>query len=676
MKKCFYMAAALFGLVSFASCTSDENVNNGGTPDEKKVKEVVTSIKATFGNSAQVLTVGQSNDQSLTAVLPRGIVNKYSRAADDNKVTEFTWYGKTADTLQAGTASKLTNEVFMKDFPNNQDNLKTPHPDLEDLSFDFLYVSNGEPVEVWPLYSHAGYVDDIGIYYYDQDGNMHEEDTFWSMADDGWLAKGIKTTYQKNYEGKYAYCRYAKEDVDTYNGTGYGYKFQLPKGWKWGFYIKNDQNGKKYSQSTLHAKDSKGNLQKQVVTYRYGEYNLIGFEDIFYSGADKDYNDIALLVSPKQVVTPTGQVTVRWITEDGRELCPNEYSGEMASGALYTGYAKEFKGWELVDPTHTEETKTINEYDTDNVITFVYKEKPIPTQYTVNYICKDGCTLLGTETFGGFVNDEIYATEKMKQFEDHGFTVYDKERITLVEDASQNVINLYYEHTKTSYVVKYLDEETGEELTDPFVGNKSDIGETVNVNEINIQGYTCTNPGQQTKVLVKDPNSNVFIYYYKKNSVPIVPIDPLSGPDIVIVLDALDKDLVCESDDFGIKYNQHEIEYAYADHSASSLVDLKLEQGKPIAITIPDINAWTNDSKTYWYDLGNGIERACFDLRLYNCRDAQGNTIPAETLAQMLNLNYIKKPAGYSVQVDCVAGTDQYGTSGVHISVIVDRIKQ
>ena len=118
------------------------------------------------------------------------------------------------------------------------------------------------------------------------------------------------------------------------------------------------------------------------------------------------------------------------------------------------------------------------------------------------------------------------------------------------------------------------------------------------------------------------------------------------------------------------------MEYGYAEHSASNLVTLKLEQGKPISITIPDINAWANGEKVYWQDLENGTERACLDLRIYNCRDAAGNIIPAEKLAGLFYTNLVKKPEGYSVELNFEAAEDQYGNAGVHISILVDRIKQ
>ena len=734
MKKSLYIASLILGISSLFSCTADDPAVTDNTQEISKAENAVT---ATFQNKGQI-TFGQNFDTKLTAVYPRPL-KRASRMRKANAVSDFVWYGNTATKLQKGVAEQLTDSVFMQDFPNNRDNLKAPHPGLKNLSFDFLYVSNGEPVEVWILYSHALYIDDIGIYYYDEQGNKYEKD-FWSMANPGWLKDGYQTV-RGGTLFKPTFYREAKKDTDTYNQTGEGYKFQLPKGWKFGFYIKNDQNGQKYSTSTLHAKDSKGNLQKQVVTYSYKNYDLVGFEDIFYSGADKDYNDIVMLITPGQVVSPTGQVLVRWVDTEGNELLPNELSGEKLAGTEYTGEAKNIPGYKLVDPSHKSETKTINEYDRDNVITFEYEK--IDVEYTINYICQDNNQILETVTGTGKYQDVIYPNQK--PFVNHGFVLADKDSITLDVDPTKNVINLYYKHAETSYIVKYLDEETGEELIDPTTVNNKKVGDEVKVDPANIVGYDCTNPTTQTHTLQKDPNENIYIFLYKKQPEPEPepePINPMEepesgttepgnpepgtpepgtsepgttepgttepgttepgtpepgttepgttepgttepvtppapvNPDIVITLNSLDLDLICESDDFCVKYNFDELEYGYTDHSASNLVNLELKQGEPIAITIPDINAWANDSKTYWQDLNNGRERACFDLRLYNCRDKAGNVIPADKLEQLFNINYIKRPAGYSVQLDFAACEDQYGNAGVHISILIDRLKQ
>lgn len=345
--------------------------------------------------------------------------------------------------------------------------------------------------------------------------------------------------------------------------------------------------------------------------------------------------------------------------------------------------------------------------------------------FTVNYICSDGC-VLGSETFTGEVGDVVYASDKLLLFSDHGFEAADKDWIVLSENVEDNVINLYYIHS-TSYMVKYFDEDTSSELVAPMVVNNKKVGEVVSVSEVNITGYECSNPGEQTKVLSENPANNIFTFSYKKivepetpsegeatepetpeeggttepetpsdggatepetpseggatepetpTEVPTTPITPAIGHDVVVTFDAPNVDLYCEADDFCIKYNQYEMEYAFADGSSiTNLNGLKLKKDEKIQIAIEKLNEWTNGEKIYWLDLGNGFERACFDIRLYNCCDENGNALEKFTLNKMLNLNYINKSANCHVEVDSIATVDKYGNINVHISILVDRLK-
>ncbi len=647
MKKLLGLAVVA---LSFASCTQDDLLNYDN--ESGKQEQLKSEMVAVFENGASI-----SVNQNSYGVAPRR-----AAAGKQGTVTDFTNLGAAAP-LQSGLASKLTNEVFMQDFPNGKDNMAAKHDNLQDLSYDFLYVSNGLPFEVYTLYSHALYIDHVGIYWIDEKGGMHEQD-FWSMADNGWLAKGVNTKDPTQ----------AAEDVDTFNQTGEGFKFQLPKGWKFGFYVWNAQNGKKYSESTLnettvttgsgkYKKTETVKGDKQVVTYAYEGINLIGFEDIFRSNnSDKDYNDIVLYINPQQTVIPTGQVVVRWVDENGVNLLQPEYSGEMAVGATYTGNAKEIPDYELVDPNHTTETKTINEYDRDNVITFVYRQKPVA--YTINHICNDGCQTLKTTTGTGKIGEVVYADPEV--FSGH-VAVSASQEMTLQK--GENVINLYYKHCETAYTVYYLEQGTDQPLADPTQEGSRKMGESVTVYPKNIAGYTVVEYTDNTFVLNEDASKNVYIFYYTKD---IVEPDPTPTPegDIVITLGRLTEELICESDDFCIKFNGYEQEYAYIDHSASNLKGLRLAQGENMNIVIGNINNWTNGSKIYWQDLMNGMERAVFDLRLYGITSVN-------SLADLLKVEGIIAPEGYVVSLDFSEESHyENGTQELHISVLVDRPKK
>lgn len=645
MKKLFAIAALA---LTFVGCSQDDFFDS----DQDDNKAHNTEVLGTFSNGA-TLGVDQYT---------YGMPARRAAARMPEEVTDFTDLGAAA-TLQSGLASKLTNEVFMKDFPNGKDNLATEHADLKDLAYDFLYVSNGLPFEVYALYSHALYIDHVGIYWIDEQGNKHEKD-FWSMADEGWLEKGVNSKNPNQ----------AAEDVDTFNQTGDGFKFQLPKGWKFGFYVWNEQNGKKYSESSLNEttvttgsglnkRTTKVKGDKQVVTYAYDGINLIGFEDIFRSNnSDKDYNDIVLYINPEQTVIPTGQVVVRWVDENGVNLLQPEYSGEMAVGASYTGNAQVIPGYELVDPYHTTESKTINEYNRDNVITFVYRKKSVT--YTIHHICTDGCQELKATTGTGKVGDTVWADAEAFT----GHLAIDTSKDMVLQEG-ENSISLYYEHCETAYTVYYLEQGTNQPLADPTQEGSHKMGESVSVYPKNIAGYTVVNYSGNTFTLNADAAKNVYTFYYIKD---IVEPDPTPTPegDIVITLGDLTEELVCESDDFCIKFNGDEQEYAYIDHSATNLQGLRLKQGEPMNIVIGNINNWSNGSKIYWQEISEDKERAVFDLRLYGIKSTTN-------LASLLKVEGIIAPEGYTVTLD-FSQESHYdpATQELHISVLVDRPKK
>lgn len=632
----------------FASCTQDDL---SFTDDDNNYTEN-SKVLGLFDNGSSI-GVDQNN---------YGRSPRRAPGTPFAEVTDFTNLGA-ATPLQKGLASKLTNEVFMKDFPNGKDNLASKHENLKDLSYDFLYVSNGLPFEVYALYSHALYIDHVGIYWIDDKGEMHEKD-FWSMADKGWLEKGVNS--KKPTE--------AAEDVDTFNQTGEGFKFQLPKGWKFGFYVWNAQNGKKYSESSLnkttvttgtgiYKKTTTVTGDKQVVTYAYEGINLIGFEDIFRSNSsDKDYNDIVLYINPQQTVIPTGQVVVRWVDESGINLLQPEYSGDMAVGASYTGNAQDIPGYELVDPSHVTETKVINEYDRDNVITFVYRQKPVT--YTINHICNDGCQVLKSVNGTGKVGDIVYGDVEV--FGGHVAIDTSKE-MTLAD--GENVINLYYEHCETAYTVYYVEQGTNLTLADPTQEGSRKMGESVTVYPKNIAGYTVVDYTDNTLVMNEDATKNLYTFYYTKDVVE-PEITPTSDDDIVITLGRIGEELVCESDDFCIKFNGDELEYAYIDHSASNLKGLKLAKNENMNIVISNINNWSNGVKNYWQDLTDDKERAVFDLRLYGIKSTAN-------LADLLKVEGIIAPEGYVITLDFSEESHyENDTRELHISVLVDRPKQ
>ncbi len=170
----------------------------------------------------------------------------------------------------------------------------------------------------------------------------------------------------------------------------------------------------------------------------------------------------------------------------------------------------------------------ISEYPLLNVIK-VYYVKDNYT-YTVNYyydgVIDESKTEKISATFGNKIESYL---DKPKE----GYEFEKVENIPLIvtEDSTQNIINVYYVRKDATCIVKYVDKNTGEEISEEVrktgkILDKFDVAE----DEKEIPGYTLVerpNPttGEyteetQTKIYYYAKNTKVIVKYLKKDETP------------------------------------------------------------------------------------------------------------------------------------------------------------
>ena len=213
--------------------------------------------------------------------------------------------------LTGPTINKITytweNPVdLLTQFPESQ----TP----EGVYHNFVYYSNGEPFDVVMLYSNGAYRHTCGIYWYDEDGDCHEQ-LFWDEREES-----SKDWYNANGQ---------KTDIVSRKTDKAGaYTIQLPKGTKFSFYQESYQqkNGKwemvtenvrleqpagpvvpcPYKFYTEYAKNWNYQLTQkgQAMTTNMNGWTIVGFEDISltWPSCDKDFNDCVFAINPEQAV--------------------------------------------------------------------------------------------------------------------------------------------------------------------------------------------------------------------------------------------------------------------------------------------------------------------------------------------------------------------------------------
>ncbi len=265
MRKINYFAALALAL-GFTACSSDDlNPQEEGNKNQEAAEYTVSYAPAQAPRMAMY-----SNGQEVSG---ESIVNVESTAPLPNKTLEE------------------NAKIFIDLLPEDKDNLhNTPNREgVTDWTTNYLYVSNGKPFTLYPAYSVTASHDVIGLYYYDEDGEMHEQDIFDNNGQCPW-------GYYKNKDG---------------------IKITIAKGYKFGFYIKawaprTNSWHKFYSNVSENAYEcSLENHQKigdnraclgngvHSASFKYNDRTFFGFEDWeFFNTTAFDLNDIVFMVDP------------------------------------------------------------------------------------------------------------------------------------------------------------------------------------------------------------------------------------------------------------------------------------------------------------------------------------------------------------------------------------------
>ena len=178
---------------------------------------------------------------------------------------------------------------------------------------------------------------------------------------------------------------------------------------------------------------------------------------------------------------------------------------------------KNIKGYKLEKEENL--PLVVTEYPALNIIKVYYIKWEF--DYTVNYyydgVLDEKNTETEVATFGDVIDSYI---DKVKD----GYRLENVENIplTVVDDPSQNIINVYYVRKDANVVVKYVDKETEEEISDEVIKtgkvfDEFDVAEDVK----EIDGYTLIESPNPTKGNYTE-EEQIFTYYYAKNTRVIV----------------------------------------------------------------------------------------------------------------------------------------------------------
>ena len=199
--------------------------------------------------------------------------------------------------------------------------------------------------------------------------------------------------------------------------------------------------------------------------------------------------------------------TVRYVDQEtGNEIkSAVTYDGQVFDSEV-TEIAPDVEGYTKVNP---EETITIT--TGTNEIIFYY-EKVDGLTYTVEYLEKDTNKEISLPKV---VDEKVYGDEVTENAIDiDGYVKVEPTSETITIGMNENVIKFYYtKRTDLSYTVKYIDQETGEEIKHAVTYNNQVFDSEVTEEAPDVEGYTKVNPEETITITT---GTNEIIFYYEK----------------------------------------------------------------------------------------------------------------------------------------------------------------
>lgn len=358
MNKSFSFLFAL-GAVAFASCSQDEPVisteesynrdfvKEFGVIDSRQDWNTVTRCSVNLKGSASEVEIYAKMDGNYR------LVGHYTDVASGKSLgfdapkacTDFYVYadgmgffvtdGATVDLLATRTANLYPNDpnefitladdwstftystmtAFQSKLTENTDNTK-----VDGVVSNYDMVSPGE-FTVYPMYWNAAWTHTLGIYWYDESGQMHKRDFYvdhegdelkLNTTTDGFVS--ASNSGYSNTNKSYA-CTSLKDYTlkDDYIQSR-GFTIKLAKGTKFGFYVSTTEGGTVYSDASLnggkHLASFFDSEDNEGTTHTY-----VGFEDdpnqtVF------DLNDLIIMISPTPEVIEYEDVNYVLAAED------------------------------------------------------------------------------------------------------------------------------------------------------------------------------------------------------------------------------------------------------------------------------------------------------------------------------------------------------------------------
>ena len=308
------------------------------------------------------------------------------------------------------------------------------------------------------------------------------------------------------------------------------------------YYAKDEEDSKTTSVTVKYYYDG---VEDKKASYRVDELE-VGSQYKNYEDKKKEHYSLAEVKIPEKLVEDASQnvievyytrtktiAKVQYYYDGKLDESKTEIIADLKAGDVVETYPEKNKeGYHFVKSEHL--PLTLSAIAAENVINIYYakdEEDSKTTSVTVKYYY-DGVE----DKKASYRVDELEVGSQYKNYEDKKKEHYSLAEVKipekLVEDASQNVIEVYYTRTKTIAKVQYfydgkLDESKTENIADLKAG---DIVETYP--EKNKEGYIFEKVENIPLTLGEDASKNIIKVYYvkKKDTEPTPPKEDPQKP--------------------------------------------------------------------------------------------------------------------------------------------------
>ena len=285
----------------------------------------------------------------------------------------------------------------------------------------------------------------------------------------------------------------------------------------------NDSNNVKLAESKIGSNKT----YKDEVNPLNEEIEITGYKVVSYNknplviSTDESKNVLSIYYDKDESQTKDIHYTIKYykdgniVNEDTEDYSSTIY---VLDNITFSPNVNKYEGYNY-DSTNT----IIPDIVQDGQIINIYYTAKTDLSYKIRYLEKGTNVVLHEplEKVNVTYNTIVKLEEVMLDIDGYYYLEADNNKITVGVNIETNEINIFYtKRTDLSYIVKYIDKETREEIKNQKVVPQNTLGEVINSNDeiIDVNGYNYDSVKEENITISTSANI-IEIYYTKRDDI-------------------------------------------------------------------------------------------------------------------------------------------------------------